>query len=88
MGFKADEVNCTETKEGVARTPRGGAPIPIIGEPKRKRGYHRALKAGKSWALLKQGINRIMTAMASDMFSWKNPFLNMKPDEKYVIDIK
>lgn len=73
---KADSLNNSEIS-GVVATAKEGA-IPI-----RKKGYHRALKQGKSWALYKQcmlqvdeSMKRVMGAMAADLFL-ESPFLSM-----------
>lgn len=49
-------------------------------EPIRKRGYYRALKAGKQWAVLKKSMIEIMNAMYRDLFNeiiTPNPFMKM-----------
>ena len=39
-----------------------------IKKPKRKRGFHRALKAGKSWALEKNMLLKLMQAMSEQIY--------------------
>lgn len=49
-------------------------------EPIRKRGYYRALKAGKSWAVVKKGMNDMMNWIGKEMFNdmiKPNPFIKM-----------
>ncbi len=45
-------------------------------DPIRKRGYHRALKAGKLWAVLRKGMNDLNMDMVNRMFE-PNPFIKM-----------
>ena len=49
-------------------------------EPIRRRGYYRALKANKSWALSRKAMNDISNQMALEMFK-PNPFLEMLKSE-------
>lgn len=45
-------------------------------EPIRKRGYYRALKAGKPWATLKKTMRDLMADYAAEMFK-PNPLVEM-----------
>jgi hypothetical protein len=67
-GSKADGVNFTETKPLAPEMVRGGEPVSI-----RKRGYHRALKSGKQWALTRKYFQDISRKLAEDFY---DPMIN------------
>ena len=52
-------------------------------QPKRKRAYHRALKRGESWALMKKGLLDLGAKLAEDLFK-PSPFLKMIGLGKYL----
>lgn len=75
-GSKADGVNFTEMKPSALESVRGGEPVSI-----RKRGYHRALKSGKEWAIIKYNMNNIMCDLTRSFYYGDlikpNPFLKL-----------
>lgn len=58
--------------------------VPTTFRPKRKRGYHRAIKRGEMWAVVEQGYVNMKNSLVSMMFRdvqdlvyIDNPFLNL-----------
>jgi hypothetical protein len=96
-GSKADGVNFTEIRANALGSLGGGEPVSI-----RKRGYHRALKSGKQWALYKKSWNDLLNNFCTDFYApvmqayilTENPFLKMQglsqwlPKEKSTIKIE
>jgi hypothetical protein len=97
-GSKADGVNITETKPSTLGSARGGEPV----LPIRKRGYHRALKSNKQWALTKKSWSDLLNNFCADMYAptmqayilTENPFLKTQglsqwlPNEPHNIKIE
>lgn len=54
-------------------------------KPKRKRGYHRALKRNEPWALIEKGTREILNRLVSDTYCpqmktyilTESPFMSM-----------
>lgn len=81
-GSKADGINLAEIRECAVRTLEGSQPdLYPKNKPKRKRGFHRALKAKKPWAVYEQGIKDMMNRVMQSMF--ENPDLNCPPNTIY-----
>lgn len=64
----ADEIKLTETDGRSHGAPGGGRPL-------RKRGFHRALKRGELWALLKQQTSSMLETLVRDML-FEKPHLH------------
>jgi hypothetical protein len=60
----------SETKGVCPDRPRGAKPI-------RKRGYHRALKRGESWAVIKREMNAMWMNDALQYAMTPSPFIKM-----------
>lgn len=60
--LKADKLNSDET-QGSVRTPKRG----IWSDPIRKRAYHRGLKRGATWALMRKHIHDTMNDLNKQM---------------------
>ena len=68
-GSKADGVNFTEIRESALGSLGGGEPV--FSKPKRKRGYHRALKQCKAWAVLEHETIKLLNTLCYDMYAPK-----------------
>jgi len=86
-GSKADGVNITETTSNALGSTGGGEPVFIKEtKPIRKRGYHRALKSGKQWALIKKSWSDLLNNFCADFYVptmqayvlTKNPLLKLQ----------
>lgn len=67
LGTEADSLNNGETKADSVQPLRGAIPK-IIQDPIRKRAYHRALKRGAGWALMKKAMNTVIDVYAQQMY--------------------
>jgi hypothetical protein len=63
MGSEADGLNLVEIRANALGLLGGGQPRSI-----RKRGYHRALKRGESWAKLEASIQAMSKQLCNDFY--------------------
>ncbi len=49
----------------------------FLKEPIRRRGYHRALKRGEAWALMRKGFEDITNKLMKDMIYKESPFTKL-----------
>jgi hypothetical protein len=63
MGSKADGVNLAETRETALGSLGGGQPRSI-----RKRGYHRALKRGETWAVCEKAYKEMVNDFCAQFY--------------------
>jgi hypothetical protein len=79
-GSKADGINIGEITSDTQRLIEGAEPV-YFTRPKRKRGYHRALKSGKPWALSKKSwsdiLNTLHAGIMEDYILTDNPLLKL-----------
>jgi hypothetical protein len=62
-GSKADGVNTVKSWWASPDPAAGDGPEPI-----RKRGYHRALKQNKKWALYKKSLQDVINNVVADLY--------------------
>jgi hypothetical protein len=81
LDTEADSIKQTETSWDSAEPARGSHPKESI----RKRGYHRALKRGEFWAVLRKQADDCMKSIIKDLYEdllKPSPLMQFIKDEK------